>query len=91
MTLARKRDGSIPCAKCWSLILAPHLMGRFCFYLSGFKGVALKEEYLSSGMGSITKTGIKVTCVLTSLAFFFSHMMPRKLNLPFMEKTIDEA
>lgn len=91
MTLARKRNGSIPCVKCWSLPLAPHYMGRFCFYLSRFKGVALKGEYLSSGMGSQTKTGIKITCDLTSLAFFFSHMMPRQLNLPFMEKTIEEA
>lgn len=91
MTLARKKNGSIPHVKSWSLPLAPHNMGRFCFYLSRFKGIALKGDYLSSGMGRITKAGIKITCDLTSLAFFFSHMMPRKLSLPFMEENMDEA
>lgn len=91
MTLARKRNGSIPCVKCWSLPLAPCYMGRFCFYLSRFRDVALKREYLSSGMGSITETSTKITRDLTSLAFYFSHTMPRQLNLPFMGKTIEEA
>lgn len=59
--------------------------------LYSFKGIALKGEYLTSGMGRITKPGIKIICESISLAFFFSHMMPRQITLPFMEKTIDEA